>query len=79
MTVTGAILIAVVLGPMAWLILRGGRATVRAAPQPEDAVPGLNRTSPRRWPPRRPSPTVPGRCGGPEAIPGSRGLRRSTQ
>lgn len=48
MTVTGAVLIAVVLGPMAWLMLRSGQATVRAAPQDEDAVPGLNRTSPRR-------------------------------
>ncbi len=48
MTVTGAVLIAVVLGPMAWLILRGGRATGRAAPRDEESVPGLNRTSPRR-------------------------------
>ncbi|MEU4030656.1 DUF6415 family natural product biosynthesis protein [Streptomyces anulatus] len=34
MTVTGAVLIAVVLGPMAWLILRGDRATARAIPRP---------------------------------------------
>lgn len=48
MTVTGAVLIAVVLGPMAWLILRGGRATGRAAPQDEDSAPWQNELSPHR-------------------------------
>lgn len=33
MTVIGAVLIALILGPLAWLVLRGGRATGRAAPQ----------------------------------------------
>lgn len=48
MTATGAILIAVVLGPMACLILRGGRATGRAAPQDEDSALGQNRPPPHR-------------------------------
>lgn len=48
MTVTGAVLIAVVLGPMAWLMLRSGRAAGRASPRDEESVPGPNRTSPRR-------------------------------
>ena len=46
MTITGAVLIAVVLGPMAWLILRGGRVVGRAAPQDEDSAPGQNEPSP---------------------------------
>lgn len=40
MTVTGARLIAVVLGPMAWLVLRGGRAIGRAFSQDERFTPG---------------------------------------
>lgn len=42
MTATGAVLIAMVLGPTAWLILRGGPATGRTAPQDEESGPGLN-------------------------------------
>ncbi len=48
MTVTGAVLIAVVLGPVAWLILRGGRVSCRSAPQDEDSAPGQNKPSPHR-------------------------------
>ncbi len=48
MTVTGAVLIAVVLGPMAWLILRGGRAANCAAPQDEDSALGQNRPPPHK-------------------------------
>lgn len=48
MTVTGAVLIAVVLGPLAWLILRGGRATGRAASQDKDSAPGGNRPPSRK-------------------------------
>lgn len=42
MTVTGAVLVAVILGPMAWLILCGGRATGRAAPRSEGSEPRLS-------------------------------------
>lgn len=48
MTVTGAVLIALILGPMAWLVLRSGRATGRAAPQDEDSAPRQNRLPPLR-------------------------------
>jgi hypothetical protein len=48
MTVTGAVLIALILGPMTWLIFRGGRATGRAAPQDEDSAPGQNEPPPHR-------------------------------
>ncbi|MFJ2419208.1 AAA family ATPase [Streptomyces brevispora] len=50
----------------------------RAAPQDEDSAPGQN-GPPYRYPPSPSSSTVPGRCGGPDAIPCPRGLRRSTR
>ncbi|MCZ1008453.1 DUF6415 family natural product biosynthesis protein [Streptomyces lydicus] len=38
-TVTGAVLIALILGPMTWLVLRGGRATGPEAPAEADPTP----------------------------------------
>lgn len=54
MTVTGAVLIAATLGPMAGLILRGGPATGRATPRNEDSAPGQNGP-----PPQVPTETFP--------------------
>jgi hypothetical protein len=48
MTVTGAVLIALILVPMAWLVLRGGRATGRPAPQDEDTAPRQHGLPPLR-------------------------------
>lgn len=39
MTVTGAVVIVLILGSMPWLVLRGGRATGPDAPADKDSAP----------------------------------------
>ncbi len=51
MTVTGAVLIALILGSMAWLVLRSGRGTGHAALQDENHIPSQNELPPHRQPP----------------------------
>ncbi|MFJ2021865.1 DUF6415 family natural product biosynthesis protein [Streptomyces nodosus] len=48
MTAAGAVLIALILGPMAWLALRGDRVSGRIAPRDVDPPPRQNRLPPIR-------------------------------
>lgn len=77
MTVTGAVVVALVLGPTAWLMLRGERTADLARAAEHLPPPGAPSLPGEHGPTYR--PPFPAAGNGPDTAPNLRGSRRSTR